>query len=122
MKTDVEQKIDELRKKIREYDYHYYVLAESKVSDFEYDQLLKELEALEQKYPEFITSDSPTQRVGSDLTKEFRPVKHKIPMLSLANSYNEEDLLEFDKRIKNLLNVTHDIEYVTELKLSLIHI
>ena len=118
MKTDVEQKIDELRKKIREYDYHYYVLAESKVSDFEYDQLLKELEALEQKYPEFITSDSPTQRVGSDLTKEFRPVKHKIPMLSLANSYNEEDLLEFDKRIKNLLNVTHDIEYVTELKID----
>ncbi len=118
MKTDVELKIDELRKKIREYDYHYYVLAESKVSDFEYDQLLKELEALEQKYPEFITSDSPTQRVGSDLTKEFRPVKHKIPMLSLANSYNEEDLLEFDKRIKNLLNVTHDIEYVTELKID----
>ena len=118
MKTDVELKIDELRKKIREYDYHYYVLAESKVSDFEYDQLLKELEALEQKYPEFITSDSPTQRVGSDLTKEFRPVKHKIPMLSLANSYNEKDLLEFDKRIKNLLNVTHDIEYVTELKID----
>ncbi len=118
MKTDVEQKIDELRKKIRDYDYHYYVLAESKVSDYEYDKLLKELEALEQKYPEFITSDSPTQRVGSDLTKEFKPVKHKIPMLSLANSYNEKDLLEFDKRIKNLLNVTHDIEYVTELKID----
>ena len=118
MKTDVEQKIAELRKKIREYDYYYYVLAESKVSDYEYDQLLKELESLEKKHPEFITSDSPTQRVGSDLTKEFKPVKHKIPMLSLANSYNEEDLWEFDKRIKNLLDTTEDIEYVTELKID----
>ncbi len=118
MKTNVDQKINELREKIREYDYYYYVLAESKVSDYEYDKLLKELESLEQKYPEYITPDSPTQRVGSDLTKEFLPVKHQIPMLSLANSYNSEDLLDFDKRIKNLLNITENIEYVTELKID----
>ncbi len=118
MKTNVEQRINELREKIREYDYYYYVLAESKVSDYEYDKLLKELESLEQKYPEYVTPDSPTQRVGSDLTKEFLPVKHQIPMLSLANSYNSEDLLDFDKRIKNLLNITENIEYVTELKID----
>jgi DNA ligase (NAD+) len=118
MKTSVEQKINELRTKIREYDYYYYVLAESKTTDYEYDQLLKELEALEKENPELITPDSPTQRVGSDLTKEFLPVKHKVPMLSLANSYNEEDLWDFDKRIKNLLEITEDLEYITELKID----
>jgi DNA ligase (NAD+) len=118
MKTSVEQKINELRTKIREYDYYYYVLAESKTTDYEYDQLLKELESLEKENPELITPDSPTQRVGSDLTKEFLPVKHKVPMLSLANSYNEEDLWDFDKRIKNLLEITEDLEYITELKID----
>ncbi len=118
MNTNVEQKLNELKKKIREYDYHYYVLAESKIPDYEYDKLLKELELLEKEHPELITPDSPTQRVGSDLTKEFLPVEHKIPMLSLANSYNRNDLLDFDKRIKNLLNITENIEYVTELKID----
>jgi len=118
MNKNVENKINDLRKKIKEYDYNYYVLANSKVSDFEYDTLLKELEALEQTYPQFITSDSPTQRVGSDLTKDFPSVKHSIPMLSLANSYNEDDLLDFDKRIKNLLDTNDEIEYVCELKID----
>ncbi|MCP5060930.1 MAG: NAD-dependent DNA ligase LigA [Ignavibacteriae bacterium] len=118
MNKNVENTISDLRKKIKEYDYNYYVLANSRVSDFEYDTRLKELEALEQTYPQFITSDSPTQRVGSDLTKDFPSVKHSIPMLSLANSYNEDDLLDFDKRIKNLLDTNDDIEYVCELKID----
>jgi len=118
MNKNIEQKINELRKKIREFDYNYYVLAESKISDFEFDSLLKELEKLEQAFPQFITDDSPTQRVGSDLTKDFPSIKHKIPMLSLANSYSEDDLLDFDKRIKNMLDITNDVEYVCELKID----
>ncbi|MEE9432224.1 MAG: NAD-dependent DNA ligase LigA [Melioribacteraceae bacterium] len=118
MKKNVECEINELREKIREYDYNYYVLAESKVSDFNYDKLLKELEILETSNPQLITNDSPTQRVGSDLTKNFPSVKHNTPMLSLANSYNEDDLLDFDKRIKNMLDTNDEIEYVCELKID----
>lgn len=118
MNKNVENTINDLRKKINEYDYNYYVIAKSSVSDLEYDTILKELEALEKTYPQFITSDSPTQRVGSDLTKDFPSVKHSLPMLSLANSYNEDDLFDFDKRIKNLLDSNDEIEYVCELKID----
>ena len=118
MKADIIKYIEELRDKIRVYDYSYYILAESKISDYEYDQLVKELQKLENENPQFITPDSPTQRVGSDLTKEFLPVEHKIPMLSLANSYSEQELIEFDKRIKNFLKSGDDIEYVCELKID----
>ncbi len=117
-KNKIQEKISEIRKKIKEYDYYYYVLAESKISDYEYDILLKELQKLEEENPEFISKDSPTQRVGSDLTKNFPVVKHSTPMLSLSNSYNAEDLLDFDKRIKNILKIEQDIEYVTELKID----
>ncbi len=118
MKDNVELKIEELRNKIREFDYYYYVLAESKVSDFEYDQLYKELQKLENENPHLIIPESPTQRVGSDLTKEFQTVTHKVPMLSLANSYNEQELIDFDRRIKNFLKSKDEIEYVTELKID----
>jgi DNA ligase (NAD+) len=118
MKANIEIQIENLRNKIREYDYYYYVLAESRISDFEYDKLYKELQRLENENPNLITPESPTQRVGSDLTKEFKTVTHKIPMLSLANSYDEQELLDFDKRIKNFLKVNDDIEYVAELKID----
>jgi len=111
-------RISELRKLIREYDHSYYILAESKVSDYEYDQIYNELVELEKQNPDLITPDSPTQRVGSDLTKEFPEVKHTYPMLSLSNSYEEKDLIDFDKRIKNMLGIDTDIEYVTELKID----
>ena len=75
------------------------------------------LEALEKKHPELITPDSPTQRVGSDLTKEFKPVEHKIPMLSITNATNENDLLEFDKSIKKDLK-TNSVDYIVELKID----
>ncbi len=114
----VEKRIRELREKIRKYDYHYYVLSESLVSDYEYDQLYKELERLEKENPHLVTPDSPTQRVGSDLTKEFPPVKHRVPMLSLSNTYNEEELYDFDRRVKENLPGNAKVEYVTELKID----
>jgi DNA ligase (NAD+) len=118
MASQVEKKIESLREKIREYDYRYYVLAQPAISDEEYDKLLKELESLEKKHPELITPDSPTQRVGSDLTKEFKPVEHKIPMLSLSNTYNEEELYDFDRRTREALPAGEEVEYFVELKID----
>ena len=80
MPSAIEKKIEALREQIREHDYKYYVLTQPAISDLEYDKLIKELEALESDHPELITPDSPTQRVGSDLTKDLNPVEHKIPM------------------------------------------
>ncbi|MEO8232295.1 MAG: NAD-dependent DNA ligase LigA, partial [Ignavibacteriota bacterium] len=92
--------------------------AEPVVSDENYDKLVKELEKLETENPHLITPDSPTQRVGKDLTREFNPVKHKIPMLSLANTYDEQDLLDFDRRVKESLPESEKVEYVVELKID----
>jgi DNA ligase (NAD+) len=115
---NVENRIEELRQQINEHDYNYYVLAEPTVSDEEYDLLIKELEKLEQEYPELITPDSPTQRVGKDLTKEFQPIAHKIPMLSLSNTYKEEELIDFDRRAHEMLNSAEKAEYVVEPKID----
>lgn len=117
MSDNIKDKIEELRKEINKHDYHYYVLSQPLISDYEYDQLYKELEKLENEYPEFITPDSPTQRVGKDLTKDFKPVNHLFPMLSLANTYSEDDLRDFDKRIKKEIP-TDEIEYVVEYKID----
>lgn len=118
MSSSVQKKIESLREKIREHDYYYYVLAEPVVSDKEYDKLYKELKKLENEHPELITPDSPTQRVGSDLTKEFKPVTHKIPMLSLSNTYSQKELFDFDKRIKDGLPENEKVEYIVELKID----
>jgi DNA ligase (NAD+) len=118
MATKLEKRIEQLRELIREHDYKYYVLAEPSISDKEYDELIKALEKLEAENPQLITPDSPTQRVGKDLTKDFRPVTHKVPMLSLANTYSEEELLEFDKRIRGLLPENEIVEYVVEPKID----
>ena len=118
MSQSVEKKIEELREQILKHDYNYYVLAEPVISDENYDKLFKELEKLETENPQLITPDSPTQRVGKDLTKEFNPVKHKIPMLSLANTYDEHDLFDFDRRVKESLPETEKVEYVVELKID----
>ncbi|MEJ2614647.1 MAG: NAD-dependent DNA ligase LigA [Ignavibacteriaceae bacterium] len=115
---NIEEKIENLREQIREHDYKYYVLADPSVSDEEYDKLIKDLEKLEKENPNLITPDSPTQRVGKDLTKVFNPVTHKIPMLSLANTYNEEELFDFDRRVKEALPEDEKIEYVVELKID----
>jgi DNA ligase (NAD+) len=118
MSTNIEKRIENLREQIREHDYKYYVLAEPSISDKEYDDLVKELERLEQENPELITPDSPTQRVGKDLTKDFKPVTHKVPMLSLANTYNESELYDFDKRVKSGLPADEKVEYVVEPKID----
>jgi DNA ligase (NAD+) len=118
MASLIEKKIEELRNQIIKHDHNYYVLAEPVISDENYDKLVKELEKLENENPHLITSDSPTQRVGKDLTKEFSPIKHKIPMLSLANTYDEQDLLDFDRRVREGLPESEKVEYVVELKID----
>lgn len=111
-------KIKNIREQIREHEYKYYVLSEPSISDYEYDLLVSELERLENENPELITPDSPTQRVGKDLTKEFKPVTHKVPMLSLSNTYSEEELIEFDRRVREGLPNNEEIEYVVEYKID----
>ena len=118
MASSVAKKIESLREQIRDYDYKYYILTQPAISDQEYDKLLKELEALEKAHPEFITPDSPTQRVGSDLTKEFKPVEHKVPMLSLSNTYSEDELIDFDRRVREGLESGEKVEYIIELKID----
>ena len=117
MDKHVVDRIDELRKLINDADYKYYVLAEPDISDFEYDKLMKELGELEKQYPLLLTKDSPTQRVSGEPTKRFNVVEHKIPMLSLSNSYNFDELIEFDTRVKNIVG-KDSIEYVCELKID----
>ncbi len=118
MPASVEKKINDLRTEINEHNYKYYVLAEPSISDEQYDKLVKELESLEAANPHLITSDSPTQRVGKDLTKEFKPVAHKIPMLSLANTYDEKDVYDFDRKVRENLPDGEKVEYVVEYKID----
>ncbi len=114
-KEEVKKVINELRDVIKFHDYRYYVLNEPIITDYQYDQLFHKLKKLEENYPEYITPTSPTQRVASDITKEFPEVKHLAPMLSLENSYNEDDLREFDKRVKETTGL-ENIEYAVEPK------
>lgn len=118
MSSDIKKKLESLKEKIRDHDYRYYVLTDPVISDEEYDKLIKELEKLESEHPDLITEDSPTQRVGKDLTKDFPHITHKIPMLSLANTYNEEELFDFDKRVRNALPDNEKVEYIVELKID----
>lgn len=113
--SSVEKEIEALRKEIREHDYRYYVLNEPTISDYEYDQLMTKLTQLERKHPKLVTPESPTQRVGGEPTKEFPTVIHGVPMLSLGNTYTQDELYEFEKRLQNFLPGER-FEYVTELK------
>jgi DNA ligase (NAD+) len=111
------KRAERLRRELREHDYRYYVLAEPTVTDEEYDLLLRELQNLEEGHPNLRTPDSPTQRVGGMPTKEFATVTHDPPMLSLANSYSEGEIRDFDRRVCELLgNAT--TAYVAELKID----
>src|SRR5688500_8487420 len=110
-----EQQIQELTDKLNHYNYRYYQDSVSEISDFEFDQLLKELKALEDANPEFRQADSPTQRVGGTITKSFNTVYHRFPMLSLDNTYNEQELRNFDDRVKRGLD-GEAYEYICELK------
>ncbi|HEY0772378.1 MAG TPA: NAD-dependent DNA ligase LigA, partial [Sphingobacteriaceae bacterium] len=111
---EIKNRMDALVKELKQHNYNYYVLAQPTISDFEFDQKLKELEALEKQHPEFQDPTSPTQEVGGEITKIFETVRHKWPMLSLGNTYNEDDLKDFDTRVRKAIG--NDFEYVCELK------
>lgn len=111
---EAKQRITELTEVLNKHNYNYYVLSQPTISDFDFDHLLKELESLEKQYPQYASANSPTQKVGGDITKQFVQVKHKYPMLSLGNTYSEEELRDFDERIRKAIG--DDFEYVCELK------
>lgn len=117
-KTDpVQARIEALRREIEENDYRYYVLDDPVVSDAQYDQLVRELERLEKQYPQFITPSSPTQRVGGRLREGFAAVRHGVPMLSLANAFDEGEINDFDRRVRAALP-GETVEYVVEPKID----
>lgn len=115
---DIKNEIERLRELIHYHNYRYYVLNNPEISDYEYDQLYKKLLELEKKYPELITSDSPTRRLEEALTGEFPVVEHKVPMLSLENTYSFEELIEYEKRIKRIIGSDRKIEFAVELKID----
>jgi DNA ligase (NAD+) len=110
--------VGKLREEIEYHNFRYYVLDQPEISDAQYDRLMRELEKLEEQYPELRTLNSPTQRVGAPPLEEFEIVRHTLPMLSLANAFDETEAKEFDKRVKKFLETSSDIEYVTEPKLD----
>ena len=111
---DIEQQIKQLSDEINHHNYLYYMQDNPAISDYDFDMLLNRLIELEKAHPEYIQPDSPTQRVGGTITKQFKTVTHRYPMLSLGNTYSEEDLIEFDRRIRTLVH--EPVEYVCELK------
>src|SRR5262245_35341093 len=115
--NDVEKKIDALREKIRYHEHRYYVLDDPEISDAEFDKLMEQLKRFEAHHPELITPDSPTQRVGGKPREGFVKVRHSSPMLSLDNTYNEDELRNWERRVHELSG-RKELEYVCELKLD----
>lgn len=115
--SKIKDRAEELRRQIHRHNYQYYALDNPIISDAEFDQLMQELLQIEEKYPELVTADSPTQRVGGVVQKGFNSVPHRIPMLSLGNAFNEGDLREFDRRVRNSLP-GEAVSYVVELKID----
>jgi DNA ligase (NAD+) len=113
----VQQQASELRHTLNQHNYYYYVLDEPRIPDSEYDKLLRRLQDLETQYPQLITPDSPTQRVGAKPLSAFEPVQHQIPMLSLGNAFNSDEVSDFDQRVCERLKVSQ-VDYVAELKLD----
>ncbi|WAA12605.1 NAD-dependent DNA ligase LigA [Fervidibacillus halotolerans] len=113
---EAEKRVKELHRLLNQYGYEYYVLDQPTVPDAEYDRLMQELISLEEKFPELKTPYSPTQRVGGDVLEGFSKVEHSIPMLSLANAFNEGDLRDFDRRVRQTIG--EDLSYVCELKID----
>lgn len=116
-KSSAQSKVEKLRQKINHHNYLYYSQDNPKISDSEYDKLFKELKELEEKYPDLITDDSPTQRVGAAPLKSFTTVTHKVPLISLDNAFSEKELRDFDERVRKGLN-QDKIEYVCEMKMD----
>jgi DNA ligase (NAD+) len=116
MEEEVRKRIEELRALIEYHNRKYYIENEPEISDYEYDMLMKELIALENAYPHLVTPDSPTQRVGGQPLEGFETVQHRVPMLSLDNAYNEEEVRDFDERVRKA--VGEEVQYVAELKID----
>ena len=116
MNTTIQQRIEQLKEQLNRWSHEYYVEDKPTATDAEYDKAYHELLALEKEYPEFVTADSPTQRVGGEVLEQFQKVTHTNPMLSLSNAFSKEDLEEFDARLRKLTN--RAIEYVCELKID----
>lgn len=116
-KETIKQRIDQLRQQLDYHNYRYYVLDDPVASDAEYDRLMKDLQELEELYPEFISPNSPTQRVGAKPLVEFPTVSHTIPMLSLQNAMTSDEVADFDKRVKKLLGL-ENVDYVVEVKID----
>lgn len=112
--AEAKNQIRALSAELKQHNYNYYVLAMPTISDFDFDKKLEELSKLEKEFPEFLDPDSPTQKVGGEVTKEFVTVRHRWPMLSLGNTYNEQELVDFDQRIRKAIG--DNFEYVCELK------
>ena len=113
-KDEARQRIAALSEELEQHNYNYYILAKPTISDYEFDMKLEELAQLEKEYPEFLLPTSPTQRVGGGITKEFKSVQHRYPMLSLANSYSREGIADFISRIKKTID--EEVEFCCELK------
>lgn len=116
MNTTIQQRIEQLKEQLNRWSHEYYVEDKPTATDAEYDKAYRELLALEKEHPEFVTADSPTQRVGGEVLEQFQKVTHTNPMLSLSNAFSKEDLEEFDARLRKLTN--RAIEYVCELKID----
>lgn len=115
---DISSRIEKLWEEIRYHNYRYYVLDDPAISDAAYDRLMRELEELEEKYPQHKSPDSPTQRVGAKPLEKFDTVAHTVPMLSLANAVDDGELRDFDRRAKKILDISKEIEYIAEPKLD----
>jgi DNA ligase (NAD+) len=112
----IKKRVEKLREEIEYHNYRYYILDHPEISDAQYDRLMRELEKLEEEYPELRSPNSPTQRVGASPLEEFEIVRHTIPMLSLANAFDETEARDFDKRVKKFFGTPEEIEYVAEPK------
>lgn len=112
--NDIRQKIESLRAELARHNYRYYILAQPTITDLEFDKMLRELEELEREHPEFYDENSPTQKVGGDITPEFKSMVHRYPMLSLGNTYSREELQDFDNRVRKITGEA--VRYVCELK------
>lgn len=115
--AEVRARIENLREQINLHNYRYYVLDDPTIPDVAYDRLVRELESLEQQFPALITPDSPTQRVGAEAASGFSEVRHEIPMLSLSNAFEEQEVYDFDRRVRERLGAS-EVEYVAEPKLD----
>jgi DNA ligase (NAD+) len=116
--VEVVSRVNQLREEINYHNYRYYVLDDPVISDAEFDRLLQELTKLEERYPELVTPDSPTQRVGAKPLEKFETVRHRQPMLSLENAFSEAEARDFDERLKRFLRATQEFHYVMEPKVD----